>query len=44
LLHLADVLPTGKDLAPVFHDHYHSYGLLMDRFDSATAKCLRRRP
>ena len=35
-------LPTGKDLAPVFHDHYHSYGLLMDSFDSATAKVVKK--
>lgn len=25
-------LPTGQDLGRVFHDHYHSYGLLMDSF------------
>ena len=31
-------LPTGKDLGRVFHDHYHSYGLLMDSFESKTAK------
>ena len=30
-------LPTGKDLWRVFHDHYHSYGLLMDSFESQTA-------
>jgi nicotinamidase-related amidase len=29
-------LPTGKDLGRVFHDHYQSYGLLMDSFESAT--------
>jgi nicotinamidase-related amidase len=31
-------LPTGQDLGRVFHDHYHSYGLLIDSFDSKTAK------
>jgi hypothetical protein len=31
-------LPTGQDLGRVFHDHYHSYGLLMDSFESRTAK------
>jgi hypothetical protein len=35
-------LPTGKDLGRVFHDHYHSYGLLMDSFESATAQPLRK--
>jgi hypothetical protein len=25
-------LPTGQDLGLVFHDHYHSYGLLIDKF------------
>ena len=35
-------LPTGKDLGLVFHDHYHSYGLLMDSFESATAKPMRK--
>jgi hypothetical protein len=30
-------LPTGQDLGRVFHDHYQSYGLLMDSFDSVTA-------
>ncbi len=31
-------LPTGKDLGRVFHDHYQSYGLLMDSFEAVTAK------
>ena len=35
-------LPTGKDLGRVFHDHDHSYGLLVDSFASATAKPLRK--
>ena len=35
-------LPTGKDLGPVFHDHYHSYGLLMDSFESATANAVQK--
>jgi nicotinamidase-related amidase len=34
-------LPTGQDLGRVFHDHYHSYGLLMDSFESKTAKVQR---
>ena len=29
--------PTGQELGRVFHDHYHSYGLLMDSFESKTA-------
>jgi hypothetical protein len=29
-------LPTGQALGRVFHDHYHSYGLLMDSFESVT--------
>jgi nicotinamidase-related amidase len=35
-------LPTGKDLGRVFHDHYHSYGLLMDSFESVTANVVRK--
>ena len=35
-------LPTGKELAPVFHDHYHSYGLLMDSFESKTEKAVQK--
>jgi nicotinamidase-related amidase len=30
-------LQLGQDLGRVFHDHYHSYGLLMDSFESTTA-------
>jgi catechol 2,3-dioxygenase-like lactoylglutathione lyase family enzyme len=26
-------LPSGQALGQVFHDHHHSYGLLMDSFD-----------
>jgi hypothetical protein len=28
----------GAGLGRVFHDHYHSYGLLMDSFESVTRK------
>jgi nicotinamidase-related amidase len=35
-------VPTGKDLGGVFHDHYHSYGLLMDSFESVTAKAAKK--
>jgi len=35
-------LPTGQDLGRVFHDHYHSYGLLMDSFDSVTANVVKK--
>jgi hypothetical protein len=35
-------LPTGQDLGRVFHDHYHCYGLLMDSFDSKTAKAAQK--
>jgi len=35
-------LPTGKDLGKVFHDHYQSYGLLVDSFEAATAKPLQK--
>ena len=35
-------LPTGKDLGRVFHDHYHSYGLLMDSFEYKTANALQK--
>jgi nicotinamidase-related amidase len=31
-------LPTGQDLGRVFHDHYQSYGLLIDSFEAVTAK------
>ena len=30
-------LPTAKEFGQLFHDHYHSYGLLMDSFESVTA-------
>jgi hypothetical protein len=36
------ILPTGQALGRIFHDHYHSYGLLMDSFESATAAPLRK--
>ena len=35
-------LATGQDLGRVFHDHYHSYGFLVDSFEAATAKPLRK--
>jgi hypothetical protein len=35
-------LPTGQDLGRVFHDHYHSYGLLMDGFESVTANVVQK--
>jgi nicotinamidase-related amidase len=35
-------LPTGQQLGRVFHDHYQSYSLLMDSFESVTAKPLRK--
>jgi nicotinamidase-related amidase len=35
-------LPTGKDLGRVFHDHYQSYGLLMDSFESVTANAIKK--
>ena len=35
-------LATGKDLGRVFHDHYHSYGLLMDSFDSLSASVVKK--
>lgn len=35
-------LPTGPDLGRVFHDHYQSYGLLMDSFESKTAKVVQK--
>ena len=35
-------LPTGKDLGRVFHDHYQSYGLLMDSFESVTANVVKK--
>jgi hypothetical protein len=35
-------LPTGQDLGRVFHDHYQSYGLLMDSFESVTANVVKK--
>jgi nicotinamidase-related amidase len=35
-------LSTGQELGRVFHDHYQSYSLLMDSFESVTAKPLRK--
>jgi nicotinamidase-related amidase len=35
-------LPTGQELGRVFHDHYHSYGLLMDSFEYKTANALQK--
>jgi nicotinamidase-related amidase len=34
--------PTGQELGRVFHDHYHSLGLLMDSFDAATSKVAKK--
>ena len=34
--------PTGQDLGRAFHDHYHSYGLLMDSFEYKTANALQK--
>ena len=35
-------LPTGQEMGRVFHDHYHSYGLLMDSFESVTANVVKK--
>ena len=35
-------LPTGQDLRRVFHDHYQSYGLLMDSLESVTANAVKK--
>jgi nicotinamidase-related amidase len=35
-------LPTGQELGRVFHDHYHTYGLLMDSFESKTARTVQK--
>jgi nicotinamidase-related amidase len=35
-------LPPGQDLGRVFHDHYHSYSLLMDSFESVTANVAKK--
>jgi nicotinamidase-related amidase len=34
--------PTGRALGQVFHDHYQSFGLLIDSFESATAKAMKK--
>ena len=34
--------PTGQALGRVFHDHYQSYGLLMDSFESAAANAVKK--
>jgi nicotinamidase-related amidase len=34
--------PTGQDLARIFHDHYQSYGLLMDSFEGQTANVAKK--
>ena len=34
--------PTGQALGRVFHDHYQSYGLLMDSFESATSIAVKK--
>ena len=33
---------TGQEMGRVFHDHYHSYGLLMDSFESVTANVVKK--
>ena len=35
-------LPTGQQLGRVFHDHYHSYGLAIDSFESRTETRVKR--
>jgi len=35
-------LPTGQASGRVFHDHCHSYGLLMDSFEAVTAKAAKQ--
>ncbi len=35
-------LPTGQDLVRVFHDHYHTYGLLIDSFEFKTANAVQK--
>lgn len=34
--------PTGQALGRVFHDHYHSLGLLMDSFEFTTANAVKK--
>jgi hypothetical protein len=31
-----------RDMGRLFHDHYHSYGLLMDSFESVTANVVKK--
>jgi hypothetical protein len=35
-------LPTGQDLGRVFHEHFQTYGLLMDSFESKAAKAVQK--
>jgi hypothetical protein len=35
-------LPTRQALGRIFHDHYHSYGLLMDSFEAKAANVVRK--
>jgi hypothetical protein len=35
-------LPTGQALGRVFHDHYQSYGLLMDSFEAKAANVVKK--
>jgi nicotinamidase-related amidase len=35
-------LPTGQEVGRVFHDHYHSYGLLLDSFEYTTANSAKK--
>jgi nicotinamidase-related amidase len=35
-------LPTGQTLGRVFHDHYQSYGLLMDSFEAVARNDVRK--
>ena len=35
-------LPSGQALGRVFHDHYQSYGLLMDSFDAKAASAVKK--
>ena len=34
--------PSGQDLGRLFHDHYQSYGLLMDSFEFQAAKAVKK--
>jgi hypothetical protein len=33
---------TGQELGRVFHDHYQSYGLLIDSFESKSANVVQK--